>query len=211
MNDVSVFKTKGFGLPLALIAASVGVAFLSFLPQVVQADVAVLRMLALREGVSSDVSISLTQALTWIGDGSQRAIWLTLAALFLLWKGQRTAAIILVVMPVLAGVTSDLLKEVFGRARPDLFPKLDHATSLSMPSGHATGAMAIFLTIALLVPVGSTRVRVTMALLLALAIGLSRPMLGVHWPTDIVAGWLLGLGYALLALALVKRFGPIPQ
>ena len=81
---------------------------------------------------------------------------------------------------------------------------------MSMPSGHATGAMAIFLTIALLVPIGSVKLRVAIAVLLALFVGLSRPMLAVHWPTDVLAGWLLGLAYALFALALAKR-GSIQQ
>lgn len=198
-------KQGGFALPSALIAASVGIGLLSFLPQVEQLDRTILGALALREGQSADAVIAATKAITWIGDGSQRAIWLALAALFLLWKKERRTAIILVVMPVLAGVTSDLLKEIFGRVRPDLFPKLDHASSMSMPSGHATGAMAIFLTIALLVPVGPVKLRVALALSLAVLVGLSRPMLAVHWPSDVVAGWLLGLGYALLALALVRR------
>ena len=202
---MSASKSAGFGLPIVLIAASVGIGFSSLLPQVDQLDRTLLGALALREGQSSDALIAATQAITWIGDGSQRAIWLALAALFLLWKKERRTAIILVVMPVLAGVTSDLLKEIFGRVRPDLFPKLDHASSMSMPSGHATGAMAIFLTIALLVPIGTVKLRVALALSLAVLVGLSRPMLAVHWPSDVVAGWLLGLGYALLALALVRR------
>ena len=210
MSDLPVPQSAGFGLPIILIAASIGVGFLSFLPQVEQLDRTILGALALRQGQSSDALIAATQALTWIGDGSQRAIWLALAALFLLWKKERRTAIILVVMPVLAGVTSDVLKEIFGRVRPDLFPKLDHASSMSMPSGHATGAMAIFLTIALLVPIGSVKLRVAIAVLLALLVGLSRPMLAVHWPTDVLAGWLLGLAYALFALALAKR-GSIQQ
>jgi undecaprenyl-diphosphatase len=211
MNGLPVRNNQGFGLPLALMAACVGVGLLSLLPQVIALDKAILLQFALRQGTSSDALIAVTKAITWIGDGSQRAIWLALAALFLLWKKERRTAIILVVLPVLAGVTSDLLKTIFGRARPDLVPQLDHATSMSMPSGHATGAMAIFLTIALLVPVGSAKVRVGAALVLALLVGLSRPMLGVHWPTDVVAGWCLGLGYALLALALVRRGKPSPQ
>ncbi len=205
MSEQLVTKQSGFGPPIALIAACIAIGALSFLPQVIEMDQAVLRMMALREGQSPDILITITKAVTWIGDGSQRAIWLAFAAIFLLWKKERRTAIILVVLPVLAGVTSDVLKEIFGRVRPDLFPKLDHATSMSMPSGHATGAMAIFLTIALLVPIGAAKVRIALALTLALLVGLSRPMLAVHWPTDVVAGWCLGLGYALLALALVRR------
>src|SRR5262249_39213798 len=101
------------------------------------------------------------------------------------------------------------LKELFGRERPTVVPHLAHVTSLSFPSGHSMQSAVIYLTLGVMLARTTTirRVRayfVSLALLLSLLIGLTRIYLGVHYPTDVTAGWLIGFAWAVL-VALVAR------
>ena len=76
----------------------------------------------------------------------------------------------------------------------------------SFPSGHATSSMIFYLTLALAIaPRGWRRAAATGAILLSLLIGLSRVMLGVHWPSDVVGGWCFGLLWVLLTLRPAER------
>ena len=98
---------------------------------------------------------------------------------------------------------SEALKEFFGRPRPDLVAHVVETTSMSFPSGHAMLSAAIYLTLgALLARAQEARVRrnyiLGAAVLLTLLIGVSRLYLGVHWPTDVLAGWCLGAAWALI-------------
>ena len=110
------------------------------------------------------------------------------------------------VVAVLGGMAiSHLLKEVFDRPRPDI----EHAVRVftaSFPSGHATLSAVTFLTLAALL----TRVRarrgvklyfVSVAVLLTVLTGLSRVYLGVHYPSDVLAGWCVGSAWAILCWA----------
>jgi undecaprenyl-diphosphatase len=78
----------------------------------------------------------------------------------------------------------------------------------SFPSGHAANSMIVYLALALLAfdDPRHRRWAVAGALLLSFLIGLSRPMLGVHWPSDVVAGWAFGLLWTLLVLGLSSRW-----
>jgi undecaprenyl-diphosphatase len=86
-------------------------------------------------------------------------------------------------------------------------PHLDTFGNLSFPSGHATNAMAILLLAALLLPARHRTLWITLAIAGGVAVGLSRNLLGVHWPSDVVAGWLWGAGFALTGYATAKRLG----
>lgn len=103
-----------------------------------------------------------------------------------------------ILLLILGGVLLSMgAKYVFARPRPELVPHLIEVYTPSFPSGHATMPMVCFLGGALVisrywVPVMARRVLILCALLSVLLVGISRIMLGVHWPTDIVAGWLLG-------------------
>nr|WP_247713067.1 phosphatase PAP2 family protein [Qipengyuania intermedia] len=111
-------------------------------------------------------------------------------------------------------ILSGILKSLFSRARPDVVPRLAEVSSGSFPSGHAMNSAIIYLTIAVLIARSyeDPRTRsfiVGLAALATLTIGFSRAYLGVHWPTDVAAGWLVGLAWALLmgmiAITLQKR------
>jgi undecaprenyl-diphosphatase len=112
----------------------------------------------------------------------------------------------LVVGAVISGtVAVNLLKTAFGRMRPDAAYAEMLVPGLSFPSGHAGNAAIVFLTLGALL--ASTRIRpaeraylLAMASLLALLVGVSRVMLGVHWATDVLAGWAFGAAWAMLWL-----------
>jgi len=101
------------------------------------------------------------------------------------------------------------LKAVFVRARPEEVPHLVLVDSASFPSGHAMNSALVYLTLATLLARAQQgrRVRIyllSVAIVLTLLIGLSRIYLGVHWPTDVVAGWTVGAAWAVLC-ALVGK------
>lgn len=138
---------------------------------------------------------------------------------FLVIVGKRRSAL-LVALSILGGVAlSNVLKYGFDRPRPDLVPHGMQVYTLSFPSSHAMMSAVVYLTLGALLArtQPSTRVRVYLlgcAVLLTLAVGMSRIYLGVHWPTDVIAGWAVGacwaLGCWLVALTL-QRQGPVEK
>jgi len=102
---------------------------------------------------------------------------------------------------------SEVQKYWIGRVRPDLEPHLVVVQTSSFPSGHATSSMIFYLTLALVLIRERHwhRAAAVGAILLSLCIGLSRVMLGVHWPSDVVGGWAFGLLWVLLTLRLAER------
>lgn len=101
-------------------------------------------------------------------------------------------------------------KHVFARPRPTLYPHLVHETTFSFPSGHAVGdlafALACYLVLRSLLPAGWRWFGRSLGVLLvalAMAIGATRPYLQVHYPSDVIAGWALGLAWVLVVEALL--------
>ncbi len=201
------FSTSLFpGLALMAAALLIGLGVVWFkIGGPMEADA--LRAIALRDGRSPNWLISVFQGITWMGDAAQRSILMIAAGGWLLWKQRVRAALVMIIFPSLAGATSSILKQIFARARPEIVPHLDTFSNLSFPSGHATNATAILLLCALLLPGRNRGLWLTVALIGAAAVGLSRLLLGVHWPSDVVAGWLWGAGFALTGYATAKRLG----
>jgi len=117
---------------------------------------------------------------------------------------RKSHAAVFALVSVLGGtLISQTLKFAFGRPRPDLVPHGAEVYSASFPSGHSMMSAVVYLTLgALLARTQSDRaVKVyilTIAVALPILVGLSRVYLGVHWPTDVLAGWTLGGVWALL-------------
>jgi undecaprenyl-diphosphatase len=108
------------------------------------------------------------------------------------------------------GVLNWVLKASFARARPEVVPHLREVMTSSFPSGHALTSAAVYLTLgALLMRIAEGRLAkyycVATAMLVTFLVGCSRVFLGVHYPTDVIAGWLIGLSWALLCWT-VERF-----
>jgi undecaprenyl-diphosphatase len=125
---------------------------------------------------------------------------------------RRWHAAILAVTVLLADISSEGLKTLYGRPRPDLAPHGSFVYSASFPSGHSTLSAATFLTLAMLIaslePNRGTKIMVySLAIGLVIAIGISRIYLAVHWPSDVLAGWCLGAAWALGAWTALLRFG----
>ena len=102
-----------------------------------------------------------------------------------------------------ASVLNAGLKSLLHRPRPELVPHLAVVSNASFPSGHAMISAAIYLTLGAMLaetqPRRSARIFLMLfSALLVLAIGLSRIYLGVHWPSDVLAGWCLGSVWALV-------------
>lgn len=191
------------GIALMLLAIAIGVAITLGFGEAPER--AVMKAIAFREGASDPMLISTTQWLTWLGDATQRTVAMVAFAAALFWRKRRRAALVMLVVPPLAGAGSSILKELFYRDRPDIVPHLDLVSNMAYPSGHATNVMATCLLAALLLPARRRGLWMTVALLVALVIGTSRVLLGVHWPTDIAGGWLWGGGLALIGAVIARR------
>jgi undecaprenyl-diphosphatase len=144
----------------------------------------------------------------------------TIATLgFLLLLHKRAAALLVLVSIGGGGTLSTLLKMLFDRARPDLVPHGDQVISASFPSGHAMQSAVVYLTLGALLTqfVEGRRTKAYLliwAMLLTFVIGSSRVYLGVHWPTDVLAGWSVGAAWAALCWMVaewLQRRGAVEQ
>lgn len=135
--------------------------------------------------------------------GGYPLIMLTLAVVsgfFIITK--RYGAALYAVLSVGSGaVLSYSLKQYYSRPRPDLVDHLDTVHTASFPSGHALVTTVAYLTLAAIV-IGYLETRrarayvLAVAMLVAVVVGVSRVYLGVHWPSDVAAGWALGAAWA---------------
>jgi undecaprenyl-diphosphatase len=119
-----------------------------------------------------------------------------------LYRAGRRRAALLVAASTLGGVLlSEVLKRLFDRPRPSLVPHLERVVSPAFPSGHAMLAAAFYFVVAALLARQAAR-RGTRAGIWAVAaalvalVGASRVVLGVHYPTDVLAGWAAGAAWA---------------
>jgi undecaprenyl-diphosphatase len=131
-------------------------------------------------------------------------VFITLGAAGYLALLRKHRTVLLLAIAVGGGLLiNTLLKLGFDRPRPDLVPHGAYVYTASFPSGHAMLATATYLTLGALLarvlPDRRTKFFVlTMAVVLCLLVGFSRVYLGVHWPSDVAAGWMIGAAWALI-------------
>lgn len=149
-------------------------------------------------------------AFEWITRVGQPAAVTALAvvAAVWLWRARaRTGAIVVVAAPLVAIVTFNVIKQIVHRTRP-AGGLLLRTITYSFPSGHAAASTAVFVTLGWVLArerLLPWAVTIPLAIVCPLLIGLSRIDLGVHWATDVLAGWCLGLAVAALAIGVYER------
>lgn len=155
--------------------------------------------------------------LTALGGTTVITLMVTSVTLFLIFKRQWKSSLFVVVAVIGGLAISLLLKDFYDRDRPDLVTHQSHVMTASFPSGHATNSAVAYLTMAILLAklVESPRMKayiLFIGLLIPFLVGLSRVFVGVHWPTDVFAGWLLGLSWGLFvhaAASYLQRHGAL--
>jgi undecaprenyl-diphosphatase len=159
-----------------------------------------------------DVMIHVTA----LGDGLVLVMLVGVVSVFLWLTRHRWSVYVLLAGMFGGQVMNTLLKEVFARPRPDVIEALARVTTKSFPSGHAMSAFigygSIAYIIARLEPTAALR-RTTwaIAVLTILAVGFSRMYLGVHYPSDVLAGFMAGLawlGFVAAGVVAVRFFAP---
>ena len=149
--------------------------------------------------------------LTAIGGPTVLVLVVVSVAGFLLLQGRYHTAIVVLATAASGEIANYAMKNLFLRPRPDVVPHLRDVTSSSFPSGHAMESAIIYLTLgAMLMRLAERRVTkmycIGIAIVLTLLVGISRVYLGVHYPTDVIAGWMFGFFWASLCWIVAKRF-----
>ncbi len=121
----------------------------------------------------------------------------------LAWRGRHGQAIWLLLTIASGRLAVEIFKAAFARPRPSLADRLAEVTSYSFPSSHSAGSMLTWLALAMVLPLAG-RAMVAPAIALAAMIGLSRILLGVHYPSDVIAG----LGFGMLWVGMARRWLP---
>ena len=157
--------------------------------------------------IANPVLDTLMISITRIGD-PRTVVPMTLVIFcFLWWKRYRLEAQFFALNAFGGAVLSYVLKLAFSKPRPELWPQLISEKTFSYPSGHALGSMVLYgflsYLFATLYPRYS-RAFYSIVTLLILAIGFSRLYLGVHWPTDIIAGYGIGFLWITVCIMLMR-------
>lgn len=152
--------------------------------------------------------------------GSPVLLLVILATAVYLALQRHFKTVVLVFVAGFGGMLVNLgLKQLIARERPTLVPHLMEVSSPSFPSGHAMISAAVYLSLGLLIARIHPRRRekayiLGVAITATVLVGLTRVYLGVHYPTDVLAGWLAGAGWALgcgLAVQLLERRGALVE
>ena len=231
LKERTLGRVRGLGIDraLALLAAAAAIllfAFARLADEVMEGETRTFDeriLLALR--MPGDISMpigpvwlqEMVRDFTALGSTGVLTIVTLGCAAFLVVSGKwRTAAF--VVASVAGGVAvSSLLKLGFARPRPDLVPHSVVVFTNSFPSGHAMMSAIVYLTLGNLLARSQHSVAIkvylmSLALFLTLLVGVSRVYLGVHWPSDVLAGWAVGAGWALicwLVMSLLQSAGTV--
>jgi undecaprenyl-diphosphatase len=145
--------------------------------------------------------------ITALGSVTVLTIMVLLVLGFLLLKRRYRAAALIFAATIGGTIFGTLAKTVIARDRPQIVPHLTEVSSKSFPSGHSMMSSVVYLTLGALLAQTAVRRRekvyvITAAALLTVMIGVTRVYLGVHYPTDVVAGWSAGVAWALLCWAI---------
>jgi len=158
------------------------------------------------------LATAIARAFTFLGEALVLIALGIAFAVFLWAKGRGRYGLVVIAVTLVGRGLVEAQKYGISRLRPEDEVHLVPVSTPSFPSGHSASSMIVYLTLALVLASG-TRWKwpaVAVALILSFCIGLSRVMLGVHWPTDVIGGWAFGLLWVLLALPLAERLAERP-
>jgi undecaprenyl-diphosphatase len=146
---------------------------------------------------------------TTMGESVVLGLFIGLAVIGLRLRGRWIDALGLILAGAGAGIVNQLLKATYQRVRPDLFPGPFHLTSYSFPSGHSMGAIACYGMLAFvairLVSSRWSKIAIGIAAtLIVLCVGISRVYFGVHYPTDVLGGFIAGAIWLIITIVLVQ-------
>ena len=172
-------------------------------------------LLAARTGedrafAGGDLLLEMVRDMTALGGVLLRNLFALAAVVALLFLSLRREAALFAMTVAGGWIANSALKGLVGRERPQIVPHLMEAGGESFPSGHSFNSAVVYIALALAFASMSSRhsVRYTLvgsAMVLSAMIAWSRVMLGVHFPSDVTAGWLGGAGWAFLAAALLYK------
>ncbi|KQM66617.1 MULTISPECIES: phosphatase PAP2 family protein [unclassified Sphingomonas] len=152
--------------------------------------------------VASEKFTSMVRDITALGSTTVLTLVVAFVALLLASTGRWRTGVLVAAACASGSWANALFKQAVSRTRPDLVPHLMTETSNSFPSGHAANSAIVYLTLAtlawpLLRQPAARAFAMAAAASLVVAIGISRVYLGVHWPSDVLAGWLFGALWAI--------------
>jgi len=208
----------GIFLVAGLIVAAIGTAIFVSLASHVRSgstqafDDAVIRWIGAHRSPGLD---AVMVEVTTLGTGIVVIMIVAVAALFLVLTQHKYSAILLLASTIGGIVLDGILKLGFNRPRPAIFIPAVHTVSSSFPSGHAMSAAVVYSTVAYLAARLHKRrwarwLVMTAALIVIALISMSRLYLGVHYPSDVVAGVAIGLawaGFCMATLEAIQKFG----
>ena len=218
-GETVVLPQRGFGIDRrkALTAAAVCLAGFALMVWLVLTDSAgwldepgllAARTGAGREFAGTALMLEIVRDVTALGGVFLRNLFGLAAVVALLFLKLRREAVLLFLTVSLGWIVNTAVKGLVGRERPQIVPHLMEAGGESFPSGHSFNSAVVYIAIALAFAAISRRhsVRYTVisaAMAVSAMVAWSRVLLGVHFPSDVIAGWLGGAGWAFLAAALL--------
>lgn len=153
---------------------------------------------------SSPLLDQIMTSVTW--SGFQMAILLTLLLVsWFWWRDERQLALFTLIAVAGAALSGALLKAIFQRPCPTIFPPLHGETSYSFPSGHTLTAVGLYGFVAILLWRSGRRGWAVMSALWALVVGISRIYLGVHYPSDVLASLAVGAVWLVIVAFQLDR------
>jgi undecaprenyl-diphosphatase len=209
MRFIELLKSQATSTRLLITAAACLLAFglLAYLVQqdsTAPFDIGLLRSL---HQTASPLQDRLWLAITGLAGLTGMTVLTGVAMAGFWFKSQYRLALLILVSVAGAALLNNWLKLLFIRSRPDMWPRLLDEAGYSFPSGHAMISLALGLSLLLLL--WPTRWRwpaAGLAGLFVVLVGISRLYLGVHFPTDVVAGWLAGAVWVTVVLATASRY-----
>ncbi|MEO7222624.1 MAG: phosphatase PAP2 family protein, partial [Devosia sp.] len=140
--------------------------------------------------------------ITALGGVAVLTLLTTLVAAHFLLRGKPRSALFVALAAITGTMVSNILKGIFDRPRPELTAIMEYGRG-SFPSGHSTMSAVVYLTLGVMLATAAKELKlkvfyVAIAIVVIALVGLSRLYLGVHYPTDVAAGWAIGASWAIL-------------